>query len=164
MDRAGKKVLVACYSRSGFTRGIAELIHAQVGGDLFEIEMAEPYSSDNEECQKRAELEMKNKTWPRLAGELKDPGSWDTIFIGYPIWWSTMPPPLFAFLNRYDFSGKTLIPFCTYGGSGVGHGAEDIAAFVPDSRVSDVLGVKTSDAKNAQKAISEWLSRAGFAR
>lgn len=164
MDWTGKKILIASYSRSGNTRAIAEMIHAQTGGDLFAIEMSDPYSTNDRECHNRAEREMENKTWPQLATEVEDPGSYDVVFVGYPIWWSTMSPPLFAFFEKHDFAGKTLIPFCTYGGSGPGRSADDIAGLVPGSEVLEVLGVKTSDVKAAQGDVSAWLGKMGRAQ
>ena len=161
MNRAGKKTLVACYSRSGNTRMIANLIHAQVGGDIFAIEMSDPYSKEDQECHVRAEGDMKNKTWPRLATKIENPDSYNVIFVGYPIWWGTMSPPLFTFFGEYDFSGKIIIPFCTFGGSGPGQSVEDISVLTPNSEVFGVLGVKTSEVKNAQEKVSEWLKQTG---
>ncbi len=158
MNWTGKKILVACYSRSGNTRAIAEMIHAQTGGDLFAIEMSDPYSTNDQECHNRAEREMASKAWPQLAGKIENPDSYDVVFVGYPIWWGTMPPPLFTFFEKYGFAGKTLIPFCTYGGSGPGRSAEDIAELAPRSEVLDVLGIKTSGVKNARDGVSRWLN------
>ena len=159
MNWTGKKILIACYSRSGNTRAIAEMIHAQTGGDLFEVEMMDPYSTNDQECHNRAEREMEGKNWPPLATEVECPDSYDVLFVGYPIWWSTMSPPLFTFFEKYNFAGKTVVPFCTYGGSGPGRGAEDIAALAPGAEILEVLGVKTSDVKDARDDVAAWLGK-----
>ena len=119
-----KKILVAVFSASGVTRAVGEAIARAAGGDFFEIVPKEPYSSDdlNWMNQKsRSSVEMSDPSArPEIAGKAADMASYDTVIVGFPIWWGVAPRIIETFLESCDFSGKTILPFCTSGGSGVG--------------------------------------------
>jgi len=119
-----KKVLVAVFSASGVTKRVGEEIARVVGGDFFEIVPKEKYSSADlnyMNSRSRSSLEMKNPSArPEIAGTITDMDSYDAVIIGFPIWWGVAPRIIETFLESYDFSGKTILPFCTSGGSGVG--------------------------------------------
>lgn len=163
-EEQGKRVLVAFFSRTETTRGIAELIHARVGGDILEIKAADPYPVDDDACHERLAREQESNARPELAIALPDLRAYDVIFVGYPIWQGTLPPPLLTFLEKYDFSGKTVVPFCTFGGSGSGKTANEIAKLTSDSKHLEGLGILASEAGAAQSKISEWLRKIGITK
>ena len=120
----GGKALVAYFSATGTTKGVAEKLASAVGGDLYEIVPAEPYSDADlnwNDKNSRSTKEQNDKSArPGIASEALDLGGYATIYVGYPIWWGEEPRILDTFVESYDFSGKTMIPFCTSGGSGIG--------------------------------------------
>ena len=111
------KTLVAVFSWSGNTLQVAERISDRSGSDLFRIEPAVPYTTDYDEVLEVARAEQQNGEMPAIAGTVGDWGSYDRIFLGYPVWWYDAPQIIKSFVSQYDFSGKTVIPFCTSGGS-----------------------------------------------
>ena len=158
-DSGTKKILVAYYSHTGNTREIANQIHKIVGGDIFEIQAVTTYPSDYEEVKKRSRQELDSGYKPALKTKINNINSYDIVFIGYPIWWGTMAAPVKTFLSEYDFSGKTIVPFCTHGGSGLGRSITDIAALCPHSTILDGLAVWGKNAKTAQNDVSAWVRR-----
>lgn len=157
--RGEKKVLIAYFSHSGNTRAIANQIHSRVGGDLFELQAADAYPAEYRACLDRAKTEQQSGVRPALSKEVSDMGSYDVVFIGYPNWWGTIPMPLFTFFERYDFSGKTLVPFCTHGGGGLGRSAQDIRRLAPNAAILEGLSIRGGSAGSAQDEISTWLDR-----
>ena len=154
-----KKILVAYFSRTGTTREIANQIHKIAGGDVFEIQVIETYPADYEEAKKRAMQEQESGYKPALKSRVENIRSYDVVFIGYPIWWGTIPAPIRSFLSEYDLSGKSVVPFCTHGGSGLGRSVADISKLCPKSTILDGKAVSAGDAKTSQKAVSEWLRK-----
>ena len=118
------KTLVAVFSASGVTKRVGEKIAEIAGGDFFEIVPKEKYTSDDLNYmnnRSRSSIEMNDpSSRPEIVGTVADMSSYDTVVIGFPIWWGVAPRIIETFLESYDFSGKTIIPFCTSGGSGVG--------------------------------------------
>lgn len=154
-----RKILVAYFSRTGTTREIANQIHKIAGGDIFEIQVIETYPADYEEAKKRAMQEQESGYKPALKSRVENIRSYDVVFIGYPIWWGTIPAPIRSFLSEYDLSGKSVVPFCTHGGSGLGRSVADISKLCPKSTILDGKAVSAGDAKTSQKAVSEWLRK-----
>ena len=119
-----KKVLVACFSASGVTKRVGEEIARIAGGDFFEIVPKEIYTSDDLNWmnkKSRSSMKMNDPSArPEIAGTVADMDAYDTVIVGFPIWWGVAPRIIETFLESYDFSGKTIVPFCTSGGSGVG--------------------------------------------
>ncbi len=152
-----KKVLVAYFSHSGNTREIAEEIHENVGGGIFEIKAAESYPHDYDAVVKRAKQELDPDYRAELKAKIENIESYDMIFIGYPNWCGTIPAPVGTFLWENDFSGKTIIPFCTHEGSGFGRSISDISKLCPESALLDGISIRGRDVKTARKEISEWL-------
>lgn len=132
-----KKALVAYFSCSGVTKGVAESLAEVVGADLFEIEPEEPYTDadlDWTNKQSRNTVEMNDpSSRPAIKGAVVDMSSYEVVFVGFPIWWYVAPTIINTFLESYDFAGKTIVPFCTSGGSGVGRTGEVLQALCPDS-------------------------------
>jgi flavodoxin len=159
-----KKVsaLTAYFSHSGNTREIAHQIHETVGGDVFEIVSVHPYPDDYNEVVEQARKELKKGYRPSLKTKVENMDSYNVVFIGYPNWWGTMPMPVFTFLEEYNFSGKTIAPFCTHEGSGMGRSVADIKKMCPQSTVLEGLTIRGGDVKNAQDEVSGWLREIGM--
>jgi len=166
-DQAGKegkesmktaKVLVAYYSWSGNTREVAKQIQKATGGDLFEIQPVDPYPSDYQAVVDQAKKEIKAGYKPVLKTTVKDIGKYDIVFVGSPNWWSTIAPPVSAFLASADLSGKTVVPFITHGGGGMANCAADIKRLCPKSNVLTGLAISGSSAKSSQDEVSTWIA------
>jgi flavodoxin len=155
----GKKILIVYYSHTGNTRELANQIHKMVSGDIIELQPVEPYPKDYEAVKERALQELKSGSKPALKTKVKEIGSYDVIFVGTPIWWGTISAPVKTFLSGYDFSGKTIIPFCTHEGSGLGRSVTDISKLCPKSTLLDGIAIRGSDVKTEQNKVSEWLKK-----
>ncbi|HEX3010705.1 MAG TPA: flavodoxin, partial [Syntrophomonadaceae bacterium] len=143
------KCLIAYFSRKGNNYVSGQIVNLPVGnteiasnmiqeitgGDLFHIEAVNAYPEDYTETTEAAKQELQTNARPELTGHVGNMDSYDVIFLGYPNWWGTMPMPVFTFLEEYDFSGKTIIPFCTHEGSGLGHSEKDIAKLCPKAKL-----------------------------
>ena len=154
-----KKILVAYFSYSGNTREIANQIHKRVGGDIFEIQVVKLYPDDYNAVVKQARQELNSGHKPALKTKIENIKSYDLVFIGYPNWCSTVPAPVRVFLSEYDFSGKTIIPFCTHEGSGLGRSATDISKLCPQSTLLDGVAIRGREVKTAQNKVVEWLRK-----
>lgn len=142
---------------------LARWIHQRVGGDLFSIIVTEPYSSDYDECLDRAADEKAANARPALVNHLENMEDYDIIFLGFPNWWYTLPMAIHSFLEEYDFSGKTVIPFCTHGTGGLAGTIRDLTAALPDSAtVLEPIGVYRPEVDSSQGAVNQWLDRLGF--
>ena len=156
------KTLVVYFSATGNTKAVAEEITRLTGADLYEIVPEVPYTDEdlnynNNEC--RANQEMNNASArPAIGSEAMDVSSYDTVFIGYPIWWGTMPRIINTFLDTYDLSGKTVLPFCTSGSSGITQSVTDIRAAEPNADVRD--GLRASGANDS--SIENWIADNGI--
>ena len=131
-----RKVLVAYFSASGVTARVASELAAVEGGDLFEIKPETPYTREDLDWtnkQSRSTLEMSDPDCrPATTGCVENMAAYDVVFVGFPIWWGREPSVVDTFLTGYDFSGKTIVPFCTSGGSDIGKTAERIRSLVGD--------------------------------
>lgn len=146
----------------GNTAMIAEWIQEEVGGDLFSIRVTDPYPSDYNDCMDRASEEKSDNARPELKEQVEDFDQYDTIFLGFPNWWSSLPMPIHTFLESYNFSGKTVVPFCTHGTGGVAVTVRELEDALPkNAELLDVLGVYRAGILNAQKEIQEWLKKLG---
>ena len=155
------KKIVVYFSHSGNTREIANQIQKSVSGDIFEIQSLENYPSNYNAVVKKARQELESGYKPALKAKVSNIRSYDVVFIGCPIWCGTIPMPVVTFLSGYDFSGKTIIPFCTHEGSGLGRSITDIAKLCPQSKILEGLAVRGRDVKSAQNEVSEWLGEIG---
>jgi flavodoxin len=153
------KILVAYFSHSGNTREIANQIHKSVGGDILEIQSVTPYPHDYNAVVQQARQELDSGYIPVLKIKNENIKSYDLVFIGYPNWCSTVPAPVRTFLSEYDFSGKTIVPFCTHEGSGLGRSATDISKLCTRSTVLEGVAIRGRDVKTAQNKVSEWLRK-----
>lgn len=156
-DSKEGKTLIAYFSWSGNTRGIAKEIESQTGADLFEIETVTPYSSDYNTVLDEAQKEQNEQARPKLSGSVEDMEQYDTILLGYPNWWASIPMPVASFLEQYDFSGKTIVPFCSHGGGRFGQSLTAIAKLAPDSKIGEGLAVSYSGGSSLPEDIAAWL-------
>lgn len=156
------KVLIAFFSWGGNTKGIAEEIQTQTGADLFEIELVNPYSDDYNMVLDEAQRDQNEQARPELSNHVENMDEYDTILIGYPNWWASIPMPIASFLEEYDFSGKTIIPFCSHGGGRFGQSLTAITKLVPDATMGEALSVHYSGGSNLPDDISEWLKINGI--
>ncbi len=157
-----KKVLIAFFSWSGNTRGIAQAIQRQTGADLLEITMLHPYTTDYHGVLEGAQRDQKIQARPPLATHVADMGQYDTILLGYPTWWASIPMPVASFLEEYNFAGKTIVPFCSHGGGSFGQSLTAIAKLVPQSRMGEGLSVHYGGGSDLNEHISAWLKRNGI--
>ena len=147
----------------GNTAKLAGWIQEQVGGDLFSILVEDPYSSDYDQCLERASDEKAENARPALVSHVEDIEQYDTIFLGFPNWWYTVPMPLLTFLEEYDFSGKTVIPFCAHGTGGLAGSIQAIENALPESAaLLEPIGVYRPDVDSAQPVINQWLESLGY--
>lgn len=138
---------------------IANLIRQETGGDLFAIETVQEYPGTHDALLEFAYNEMLDDARPELAAQIENLDSYDTIFLGYPNWNSDLPMPLYTFLEEHDFSGKTIIPFTTHGGSGFSRTIQTIEELQPDaSVVEDGLSISRNSVPDAQGDVQDWIS------
>ena len=170
------KCLIAYFSRSGNnyvsgkivnlpvgnTEVVAKMIQEMTKGDLFHIEAVNAYPEDYTETTEVAQQELRTSARPKLSSHLESISSYGVIFLGYPNWYGTMPMPVFTFLEEYDYSGKTIVPFCTHEGSGLGRSVSDIRKMCPQSTVMDGLAFRGGEVKNAQDEVSGWMRELGM--
>ena len=152
------KVLVVYYSLSGHTKDIAEKIAVKTGADLFEIKTKEPYPT-GAKLYTTAKKEIKNKQYPAVEA-LPDVTAYDVIFIGAPVWWYTMAPPLFSVLEQIDFKGKKVVPFSTQG-SNIGKFFEDFAATAKNATVlqrADFNNMDKKYDKQVEAKVADWIN------
>lgn len=168
-----KKIIVAYFSRKGQnyvngkivdlpignTEVVAKMIQKITGSDMFHIESVKSYPGDYTETTEVAKAELRANAKPALTNRVENMAAYDVIFLGYPNWWGTMPMPVCTFLENYDFSGKTIAPFCTHEGSGSGRSEQDIAKLCPKATVLNGIAIHGADAGSANTKISDWLKK-----
>ncbi len=156
------KILIVYFSHSGTTEVVANMIQQQTQGNIFKIETVEPYPENENQLAQQVEQERNNNYLPALSTKIENFDSYNTIFIGYPIWQGFFPQAIAAFLEEYDFSGKTLVPFCTCGSTGLGNTVARIEELTSDATVLSGLAVLSSNANNSQKPVTNWLTQLGI--
>ena len=149
--------MVAYFSRSGNTRVIAGQIQRARASDLFEIVPATPYPDDYEQTVEQARRERDSGYEPPLKSTVAAVASYETIFLGFPIWGETAPPIIRSFLARHDLSGKTLIPFVTHGGYGLGSSLSVLAQHAPGARLIEGLTMEADQERRTLNAVTQWL-------
>lgn len=157
VEENGGKVLIAYFSWGGNARGIAEEIQSQTDADLFEIELVNPYSSDYNTVLDEAQRDQNEQARPELATHVENMEDYDTIILGYPNWWASILMPIASFLEEYEFSGKTIISFCSHGGGRFGQSLTAIAKLAPDAAMGEALSIHYSGGSTLPNDITEWL-------
>lgn len=155
-----KKILVAYFSHTGNTEKVAQQIHEMVGGDIVKIETVNPYPSNYRECTEVAKTEKDSNARPQLSTVVDNMDDYDTIFIGYPIWWHTAPMAVGTFLESYDLNGKTIVPFCTSGGSDIEESMPMINELCSKAVVKEGL---TASPNNVEQT-KVWLQKLGYVK
>ena len=149
--------LIAYFSWSGNTEQMAQTIQAEIGGDLFKIEPATPYTEDYDTLLDIAQQEQAEDARPELAAQVENWDSYDVVFVGYPNWWSDAPMAVYTFLETYDFDGKTLIPFNTSASGGFDRSLSGIEESAAGANILDGLALTEGELGNAQNEVSGWL-------
>ena len=143
----------------GNNQYIAQLIQQEVGGDMFRIETVQEYPGSHDPLLEFAYNEKAEDARPELATQIENLDSYDVIFLGYPNWNSDLPMPLYTFLETYDFSGKTIVPFTTHGGSGFSRTIQTIAELQPNATVvEDGLSISRNSVPEAQSEVTSWAA------
>ena len=154
--------LIAYFSWSGNTEQMAQTIQAEIGGDLFKIEPATPYTEDYDTLLDIAQQEQAEDARPELAAQVENWDSYDVVFEGYPNWWSDAPMAVYTFLETYDFDGKTLIPFNTSASGGFDRSLSGIEESAAGANILDGLALTEGELGNAQNEVSGWLAGLGL--
>lgn len=158
-EASSSKILIAYFSWGGTTQGIAKEIQKQTGADLFEIEPVKQYSSDYNTVLKEAQQDQRNQTRPEIKQKVKQFDSYDIIILGYPNWWASIPMPIATFLESYNFSGKTVLPFCSHGGGRFGQSISAIAKLIPDAEIKEGLSIHYGGGRSLPEEIGKWLTK-----
>lgn len=156
------KILIAYLSWGGNTKGVAEEIQRQTGADLFEITLVNPYSSDYNTVLDEAQRDQNAQARPELATHVENMEQYDTIMLGYPNWWASIPMPIASFLEEYDFSGKTILPFCSHGGGRFGQSLTAIAKLAPNATMGEALSIHYSGGTELSSDFTDWLNSNGI--
>lgn len=168
-----KRILTAFYSLKGETYINGEVVWREIGntevmarkiqgiagGDLFHIENAAPYPSDHMELIEVAKQELQRNARPELSARVENMDQYDVVFLGYPNWWGTMPMAVHTFLESYDFTGKTIVPFCTHEGSGMGHSVADLRRLCPRAIVHEGVAVRGGKVAHADREAEQLAGR-----
>jgi flavodoxin len=172
-----KKILIVCLTRTKNTKAIAEIIHQSVGGQLVELETQTPYPTDYRTMVDQVQKENETGFHPPLKTKIDSINSYDVIFIGFPTWGMQLPPPMKSFLQQYDLSGKTVVPFNTNAGYGLGSSIETVKKMAPKSNIlqefsttggierDGILFVMVNEKKyKAEQEVNDWLKRIGLTK
>jgi flavodoxin len=154
---SNQKVLVVYFSRTGNTRVIAGQIRRALGADLFEIQPAEAYPEDYDAVVSQATRERKAGYEPPLRASVSNIGSYETVFLGFPIWGMTSPPVIGSFLSGHDLSEKTVVPFITHGGYGLGESLTAIAERAPRARLLEGFAMQADQERETLSQVTRWL-------
>lgn len=149
-----KKILVAYYSYSGNTKTVAEAIHQKVGGDIFEIKTEGTYPDEYRPMTEQAKKEIQSGFRPKLTTAVADMAQYDVVFLGSPNWWGTITPQVSSFIETYNMSGKTVVPFITHGGGGVQRTISDMTKQCQDCHVEQNGWVGYGD---SLRGLDSWL-------
>ena len=166
------KILIVYLSRTNNTKAIAEIIQRNVGGTLVAIELEKPYPANYEVTVQRVVKENETGYLPPLKTKIDSMQKYNVVFLGFPTWGMKLPPPMKSFLKQYDLSGKTIIPFNTNAGYGVGTGFQTVKELCPDSKVREgfqieggrerdgvYFVIKDEKAKEAENRVKSWLQK-----
>ena len=155
-EESDAHILIAYFSRTGNTQEVAKEIQELTEGDMFEIETVDPYPDDYTETTEIAQEELNENARPQLSETVENIDQYDTIFLGYPIWWGNAPMAVYTFLESYDLSEKTIIPFCTSGGTQIEESIPMLEENFPDLTFTQGLTANNTD------EIQPWLEEIGM--
>ena len=167
------KVLIVFFSHAGEnyavgnikvgnTKLVADEIQKVTGGDEFEIVAERNYDMPYASLTKLAKEEQERNEKPAFKGEIKDIDQYSTVFIGGPVWWGTYPQVMFSFFDKYDLNGKTIIPFTTHEGSGLGSVVEDLKKLYPNATFKEAFSIYGHETRNDLSKVSKWMKSLGY--
>ena len=159
---SGASRLVSNGKLYGNTEYVATLISEETGGDLFQIKTAHAYPGTHKELIDAAKKEVDSKARPKLATHIKNLADYDIVFIGFPNWWYDMPMAVYSFFDEYDFTGKTLIPFCTHGGSRFSQAEKTIASLEKGAKMQKGLAISRNNVSDSGESVLKWLRGMGM--
>lgn len=157
-----RTMLIAYFSHTGNTALVAEQIHALTRGNMHRIRTVEVYPAEHDPCSELAGRQLRADYRPELASSVDNMGAYSIVFLGYPIWWHTMPMACWTFLDSYDFTGKTIVPFCTHGGDGFANSPHDIRALCPQATILEGYHTRNAHAGRMSRDVADWLRRIGM--
>ena len=143
--------------KEGNTEVVANKITILTGGEVFKIRQAVPYSSNYDSCVEEGKEDKANNRRPEIVDCIKSIDNYDIIYLGYPNYWGSMPMCVFTFLEKFDFTGKIIRPFCTHEGSGFGNSIEELKSVCKGAKIEKGLAVVGSAARAYDEAIREWI-------
>lgn len=161
---AAASIIMNGNERIGTTGRMAEIIQSNVGGDIHLIKSAKSYPTDFDDVVVQARKERNSDYISELANKVTNMDDYEIIFIGYPVWGTTIPAPVQSFLSEYNFSGKKIIPFCTHDGYGSGVSFREVRRLVSGAEVLEGIAVETKDVRNAQNRVNQWLKSLGITK
>ena len=159
---SGASRIVSNGRTMGSTHYVASVISEATGGDLFEIKTTHTYPGSHKALIDAAKVEIDNNARPKLSTHIENLKDYDVVFIGFPNWWYDMPMPLYSFFDEYDFDGKTVIPFCTHGGSRFSGAVETIRQLEPKATVLDGHAIARDRVDGSRDGVLRWLEKIGM--
>lgn len=160
----GASRIVVSDKMYGTTEYVAKVIVEETGADLFQIKTTHTYpNSSHKELIDYAKKEADSKTYPKMASKISNFADYDVVFVGYPNWWYDMPMVIYTLFNEYDFSGKTIVPFCTHGGSGFSQSVQTIEKLEKGAKVISIPAISNRSAAASRGGLQKWLQEKGFA-
>ena len=157
-----QKNLVLYYSETGTTKTVALELQKQLGADIEAIECVKPYSGNFQETMQRGQRETQSGEWPELKPIKSKLANYDVIFLGYPIWFGTYANPIARLVKDYDFAGKTVVPFCTFGSGGLNTSSDALKNALPKATIKEGYGVRTARVAAAEKELDRFLKANGY--
>lgn len=161
-DNVDNSTVVIDGETLGNTQYMAYVIQENTGANIFRVLPETSYPTDHSELVDLAQDEQRENARPKIKDEIENFSDYDTIFVGYPNWWGDMPMILYTFFDTYDFSGKTIIPFNTHGGSGFSGTISTIRRLEPNATVKDGKSISRNSIQNAEQEIIDWVKSLGF--
>ena len=170
------KILIAYFSHAGqnYSHGgihnlpvgntevVAKKLHAMLPSDLFYIDTVQKYPDDHMKKIEIAKQEYEQDARPKLTARVKNMDEYNTIILAFPNWWTTMPMALFTFMESYDFSGKTICPLITHGGSGFSNSLKDIAKLCLNAKITEGLAINGDNAATCDSDLEKWVKKIGL--
>lgn len=147
------------YISVGNTEIAAQMLAEITGADVFKMEPCQPYAKDYNQCIAQAQEDQRRDARPELLAYPDSLADYDEIYLGYPNYWGTMPMAVFTFLEHFDWTGKTIYPFCTHEGSGMGHSEADIRRLCPGAEVKKGLAISGSHVKDSREQLKRWCEK-----
>lgn len=161
-ETAAQKVLVLYYSQTGATKTVAEEIQKQLGADIEALEVEQPYDGDFQQTIERCQKEMAAGEVPALKQLKVNIADYDTIYIGYPVWFGTYAQPIASLVKTETFEGKTVIPFCTFGSGGLNASSANLKSALPKANILTGYGVRNARIKSIEAEVTRFLIEQGY--